>query len=237
MELAADGVRAVAVDLPGIGGSAGEYTDGSKTALADVVHSLIHALELEEVTLVGHDVGGMIAYAYARAFDDLARVVIMDVVMPGLDRWDEVLHNPYIWHFAFHSIPELPERLVTGRQADYFDYFFATIAADPSKITSEARSAYVEAYSTRTALTAGFNWYRTFSQDAEANRRSTGVLSTPLLYLRGEFEGGDIDGYVAGLQAMGVADVEKQILPGAGHFAPEEAPEATWRLIADFIGL
>ena len=148
MELASQHVRAIALDLPGIGGSTGEATDGSKRQLARVVHGLIGAMDLEHVTLVGQDVGGMIAYAYMRTYGDLARVVIMDVVVPGLDPWDEVLRNPYLWHFAMHSIPELPERLVQGRQAEYFNFFYDAISADSTKITSEARSEYVEAYST-----------------------------------------------------------------------------------------
>jgi len=198
------------------------------------VHSVIGALDLDDVTLVGHDVGGMVAYSYLRAYSDVARVVIMDVVVPGLDPWDEVLRNPYIWHFGFHSIPE---RLVQGRQAEYFAFFYEVLCADPAKVGAEARAAYVEAYSRESALTAGFNWYRTFPEDAAENGETHGQqTTTPLLYLRGDHESG-IDAYVAGFRAAGVAHVEQGIVPGAGHFAPEEAPEETWRLLAGFAGV
>ena len=170
MELASRNVRAVAIDLPGVGGSSGEPTDGSKRQIARVAHDVVHDMGLQDVTLVGQDVGGMVAYAYARAYE-LARVVIADVVIPGVDPWDEVLRNPYLWHFAFHSIPGLPERLVTGHQAEYFDYFYDIISADPARITAGARASYVEAYATDTALTSGFNWYRTFPLDAGQNRQ------------------------------------------------------------------
>jgi pimeloyl-ACP methyl ester carboxylesterase len=238
MERAGEQVRAIALDLPGVGESTGAATDGSKRELARVVRSVIGALALDGVTLVGHDAGGMIAYSYLRAYDDVARVVIMDVVVPGVDPWDEVLRNPYIWHFAFHSIPELPERLVQGRQAEYFDFFYEVLCADPAKVGAEARAAYVEAYSRASALTAGFDWYRTFPRDAAENGETLGhETTTPLLYLRGEHESGDIDAYVAGFRAAGVAHVEQGIVPGAGHFAPEEAPEETWRLLAGFAGV
>ncbi len=238
MERADEQVRAIALDLPGVGESTGAATDGSKRELARVVRSVIGALALDGVTLVGHDAGGMIAYSYLRAYDDVARVVIMDVVVPGVDPWDEVLRNPYIWHFAFHSIPELPERLVQGRQAEYFDFFYEVLCADPAKVGAEARAAYVEAYSRASALTAGFDWYRTFPRDAAENGETLGhETTTPLLYLRGEHESGDIDAYVAGFRAAGVAHVEQGIVPGAGHFAPEEAPEETWRLLAGFAGV
>ena len=107
MALAAPHVHAVALDMPGIGGSTGEATDGSKHEIAGVVHGVALAMGLQDVTLVGQDAGGMVAYAYARAHDP-ARVVIADVVVPGLGPWDEVLANPYLWHFAFHGCRHCP---------------------------------------------------------------------------------------------------------------------------------
>jgi pimeloyl-ACP methyl ester carboxylesterase len=105
MAVAARPARPVAVDLPGIGESSGAATDGSKRQLAAVVHELIATLGLRDVTLVGQDVGGMVAYPYLRTYQDVARVVIMDVVLPGVEPWEEVLRNPYLWHFAMHMIP------------------------------------------------------------------------------------------------------------------------------------
>ncbi|MBO3748280.1 alpha/beta hydrolase [Streptosporangiaceae bacterium NEAU-GS5] len=238
MRLASLTAHAIAIDLPGVGESRGQATDGSKTALADVVHALVTALDLRGVQVVGQDVGGMIAYAYLRRYGTtsarVSRVVVMDVVIPGLGPWEQVLRNPHIWHFAFHSIPGLPERLVQGRQAEYFGYFYERLAADPAKVTPDRRAAYAEAYATDSALTAGFNWYRTFPQDAEENARTAKgpATATPLLYLRGEREGGDINAYVQGFRDAGVSDVRSGLVPAAGHFPQEEAPVETWRLIS-----
>jgi len=235
MTIASRDVRAIAVDLPGIGESTGDPTDGSKGQLATVVRGLVEAMGLQNLTLVGQDVGGMVTYAYLRMFPDLRQAVIMDVVIPGIDPWQQVLRNPHLWHFAFHSIPELPEELVQGHQGEYFDYFYGAISADPSKITAEVRALYAQAYSTDSALTAGFNWYRTFPVDAEANKKATNqaAVATRVLYLRGEKEGGDLDDYLGGLRAAGLS-VGAVLVPNAGHFTQEEAPEDTWRLIADF---
>lgn len=113
---------------------------------------------LTGVTLVGHDVGGMVAYAYLRAHQDLARAVIMDIVVPGVAPWEEFLRQPFRWHFALHSVRELPELLVQGRQQEYFDYFYTVLSADPAKITGSARRTYAAAYAADSARAAGFSW-------------------------------------------------------------------------------
>ena len=108
---------------------------------------------------MGHDAGALAVYAYLRSFG-LHRAVLMDAPIPGVDPWDELMRNPQVWHFAFHAVPGLPERLVQGRQRDYFDFFFDNFSRDPGSITDEACTAYADAYSSEQALTAGFAWYR-----------------------------------------------------------------------------
>jgi pimeloyl-ACP methyl ester carboxylesterase len=235
MELARPRAWVMAMDLPGVAGSTGGATDGSKRALARMVHDVVGAMELGSFTVVGHDVGGMVAYAYLRSFDDLLGCVIMDVVLPGLEPWDDVLRNPYLWHFAFHAVPGLPERLVQGHQGEYFDYFYNALSADPGSITAEARSAYVEAYSSEEALRAGFDWYRAFGRDAADNRDSRAPGDIPVLYVRGEHETGKIGDYVAGLRHAGLTEVQQALVMGSGHFAPEEGPQETWEVIATFM--
>jgi pimeloyl-ACP methyl ester carboxylesterase len=236
MSLASRSALAVAIDLPGVGESTGDPTDGSKRQLADTVHRLVAELGLRDLTLVGHDAGGMVAYAYLRAFHDLRRAVVMDTVIPGVDPWERVLRNPYLWHFAMHAIPNLPERLVRGHQRAYFDYFYDVLSPDPDRISDRERSASAEAYAGDAALTAGFSWYRAFPRDAADNREAGAgaEVSTPVLYLRGERETGRIEDYLAGLRAAGLVNVEPALVPGAGHFTQVEAPEETWRLIAGF---
>jgi pimeloyl-ACP methyl ester carboxylesterase len=236
MTLAAGEFRAIAIDLPGVGESTPAVTDGSKRALAAVAHGLIEQLDLSGATLVGHDIGGMIAYAYLRRYQDVAGVVIIDVVIPGLDPWDEVIRNPYIWHFAFHTIPRLPELLVQGHQAPYLDYFFDVLAVNPARITPDERAAYARAYASDDALTAGFDFYRAFPQDASDNLDEAGTETrTPVLYLRGAGSRGDLESYAQGLRSAGVTKLTARQIPDAGHFIPDEQPADLWRAIHEFI--
>jgi pimeloyl-ACP methyl ester carboxylesterase len=227
----ADQARVIAFDLPGVGESTGDPTDGSKQELAAVVHGLVGELGLERPVLAGHDCGGMVAWSYAKAYDDVSRVAILDTVIPGIDPWSAVIANPYVWHFAFHSIPRLPETLVAGRQRAYFDYFFDVLSPDPERITEQARAAAVAAYGTDSALTAGFSWYRQLSADAKANSADSTAVATPLRYIRGSKEGGDIEAYAAAFRAAGFAAVTTALVEGAGHFTLEEDPAATWQAI------
>jgi pimeloyl-ACP methyl ester carboxylesterase len=239
LTLAGEQARALAIDLPGVGESAGS-SDGTTADLARIVHEVAAALGLRHLTLVGHDIGGMVAYSYLRRYHDVERVVIMDIVLPGVDPWEEFLRQPFLWHFAFHAVPGLPEHLVQGRRAEYFRYFYEVLAARPEAIGDDARRDYAAAYASDEALAASFAWYRAFARDAAENRDLAAgpPVITPVLYLRGEQErGGDITGYAEGLRRAGITNLDHATVPGCGHFPPEEAPDLLWSLIAKFTGL
>jgi pimeloyl-ACP methyl ester carboxylesterase len=238
IELAGRTHHVFAFDLPGIGKSHGTAPGGEKVAIAETIHQAVRLLVPERPTIVGHDAGAMVAYAYIRMFSPETRAaVLMSSVIPGVEPWSKVLANPYIWHFAFHTTPRLPETLVMGKQRVYFDHFFDILTKDRSAIDEHARDHYASAYGSPEALHTGFEWYRAFGKDAETNRKDTAKIDVPLLYLRGEFEGGDMDEYVNGFRKMGLSSVTSARIPGSGHFTPEENPEAVWAEIAKFIGV
>lgn len=235
MELASGEYRCIAIDLPGVGGSSLAAPRGDKSYLAGLVHELIDALELKNVTLVGHDAGGMVTFAYLKQFPGLRSAVILDTVIPGIPPWESVLANPYIWHFAFHSIPALPEKLVQNDVRAYFDFFYDAVSADPEAIPETARTRYAASYTRPEALTQGFEFYRAFRTDAADNARSTAANITPTLYLRGGSEGGNLADYANGFRSAGVTNLTTGIIDGAGHFAPEEAPAQVWNAISSHL--
>lgn len=225
LELLGAAARAVAIDLPGIGGSPTAPSSGEKRWLAARIAGLIRVLELRDVTLVGHDIGGQIAYGCLRECPQaIARAVLMDIVVPGVDPWNKVIRNPDLWHFAFHAVPGLPEKLVAGHVADYFAFFFDALAG-PRGVPAGDRARYAAAYARPTALQTSFGWYRAFRQDEQENKRDHGrPVRTPVLCLRGDKEYGALDDYVEGLRHAGCAQVESAVITDCGHFAPSEQP-------------
>ncbi|AMD87828.1 hypothetical protein AXF14_09845 [Actinomyces radicidentis] len=231
MEAAGDDVQLIAPDLPGIGGSRVERPCSTTDDVADVVGDLVTALGLVQPAVVGHDVGGMVAYSCLRHVPGLRAVAILDTVVPGVAPWHEVLANPWLWHFAFHTIPGLPEELVSGREEAYFDYFYEAIAHHPERIGRESRRAHADAYRAPGALTAGFELYRSLWEDARANEADRSPVGTPVLYARGEHEGGDVADYAAGFREAGLTSVRTAVVPDAGHFTPEENPVGLWAVL------
>ncbi len=232
-----DRAHVLALDLPGIGRSEAAPPRGDKRTLANYVRNVIAQMNLKDVTLIGHDVGGQITYAYLKSFPgELGAAVIMNVAIPGVDPWARVKANPHIWHFGLHAVPNLPEAIVSGRETIYFDYFYDTISASPAAISHSKRAAYVGAYSRPESLHAGFEWYRAFAQDEQDNAATKDVaVTTPVLYLRGDKEGGQIEQYAAGLREHNFSNVHTRLIEACGHFSPDEQPRPVAAVVSEFL--
>lgn len=230
--------RVAAIDLPGIGESCSIPPSGDKRTLARYVRAVLRELGWKNASLVGHDAGGQIVYAYLKAYPgELSSAVILNVAVAGVDPWSDVVRNPHLWHFAFHGVAELPERLVAGRQAEYFAFFYDALSAQPGAVAEFSRQRYAEAYRRPEALRSGFAWYRAFPQDQQDNAAlKQQQVHTPVLYLRGGAERGiELERYLAGLRDSGLRQVSGDIIPGSGHFSPDEQPEFLARRIEMFV--
>jgi pimeloyl-ACP methyl ester carboxylesterase len=230
----ADDHFVLAFDLPEIGASRGAPCSAEKKDLAQIVIEAAERRGASSPVIAGFDVGGMIAYAAAR--DHAHRVsaaIVMNTVIPGIDPWSKVLTDPRIWHFAFHATPALPELLVAGRQRPYFDFFVDFLAGRKEAISERHRATFANAYERADALRAGFDWYRAMQVDAERNSQPK-EIKTPMLYLRGDADGGSPEDYVRGLQQKGAKRLSGAVLHGSGEFAPLEAPDAFVRQVLAF---
>ena len=224
----------VSIDLPGIGKTAPIFSS-DKLSMAKFIKDLIAVLNLEKVILVGQDVGGMTAFSCIRAFPELiSKAVIMNTAVPGVAPWEDVKRNPYIWHFAFFAIPELPEKVFTGKQDLLFDFFFNAITYNKQVFTEEKKKQYVEAYTSEISLKTSFDWYRAFFKDENDNAKFLSI-DLPVLYLKGEKEYMDINQYIAGFKERGLNNIKGEFISGSGHFAADESPEEVAEAIDNFI--
>jgi pimeloyl-ACP methyl ester carboxylesterase len=237
MKMLAEEYHVIAIDLPGIGNSVIPLQSYSKRNIAEYVRGVMDTMNLPDVTLVGCDVGGQVTYAFLKSFPDrISRAVVMNVAIPGVDPWNAVKSNPSIWHFAFHSIPELPERLVSGNELLYFSYFYDVLAGKGKKMSDARRKSYAEAYARPDALKAGFDLYRSFSEDEKDNAASKNVIvSMPILYLRGTDEYSNIEIYLTGFRENGLENMNGKVIENCGHFSAEEQPEQIALAIREFI--
>ncbi|HEX4692927.1 alpha/beta hydrolase [Sphingomonas sp.] len=222
----------VAVDLRGIGQStAGSARFDAATMAADV-HGLASALKLERPYVVGHDIGGMVAHAYARLFpDDLRGAMILDVALPGLDGWDEAIGEPGAWHVGFLQTPDLPETLAAGRQDLLLNYFLRM-----GRHSSAQMDESLKAYASAAQFHAACEMYRAFPANAEFGREQRGANDVPIVYGTGDGSpfAGLADRIVAALKGSGFANVTRATVPDAVHYLVADNPDATAALIEQY---
>ena len=237
MPLLAHRYRVVAPDLRGVGGSSSPSRDYSKAALARDLHAFVQSLGARCVIVVGHDIGGMVAYAYARQFPgDVAGVAILDVPVPGFAPWDTVAIAPYAWHFDFNAQRPLAEQLVRGRQAAYFRYFVDNTGGNAQAIDDAEIARTARAYGSPTQLSAGFGFYRTFDQDKAFNTAQRGPLHTPLLIVGADRSMGEFTATMAdAMRAHGATGVRIATVTQSSHWVAEEQPSQVAKLIDDFV--
>lgn len=212
----------VAVDLPGIGGSTGKPGGYAAADMADDIHQLQEQLHLEHAYLVGHDIGGMVAYAFFRRYPEAMRgTMILDVPVPGLAPWKEITTRPFVWHINFQQVPDLPEELVAGRQAVYFRYFL-----DPEFFSDADVARYAESYAAPEQLHAAFEIYRAFPANEKFNAEQQSRIDVPLVLAVGSESifVKDLPTMAEALRAHGCTSVRTGVIEGIGHYAADERP-------------
>ena len=234
--LVRDGWRVVAPDYRGAGDSSrptGGYD--KRTMAADIFKLLRNHLKISgQVTMVGHDIGMMVAYAFASDYPkSVDKLVLMEAPLPGTAVYDATvastkLNNFAMWHFFFHNAQNnLAESLTAGREHLYLQHFFQRLAFDQDAITAADLDLYASQFSAAGAMRAGFEVYRAFDRDAEDNKaalKKNGRLTMPVLAL-----GGTSSFYLPIAKAM-LAEVAKKVtvigIPDCGHWIAEENPRA-----------
>ncbi|KAL3463879.1 alpha/beta-hydrolase [Aspergillus heterothallicus] len=234
--------QVIALDPPGLGDSpapannAYDTTNASRI-LAEATHDLIKDNQ-QRYHLVGHDVGGWLAYPWAAQFQRrLKSLSILDAAVPG---FQPPLQFPLsretnlrLWQFSFNALPELPEILTRGRERELLTWFFQLKTAHPDGMRRDHVERYVEAYSRPGAMSRGFEYYRAFDTSARQNLEFAKTpLEIPVLALGGASSVGigmvDLVGKFA-------TNVSGGVIEDCGHFLPEEQPAAVAQRLMEFL--
>jgi pimeloyl-ACP methyl ester carboxylesterase len=232
MPLLARKFTVIAPDSPGIGDSSIPAKTGMLIA-AQQIYELARSLKIEKARVVGHDIGLMVAYAYAAQFpNETEKLAVMDAFLPGVEGWEAIYDAPNVWHFRFNG--EYPEKLVQGRERTYFEYFWNVLAADKTHSIPEAeRKAYTAAYARPGRMRAAWAYFASWPQLAtEFAPLSKTKLTMPVLSIGGEKSLGK----ELGAQMKLVADnVTVIVLPNTGHWILEEKPKETTDALVNFL--
>lgn len=233
--LAADLARdhqVIVPDLRGMGLSSHPAGGYDKRTQAADIHAVLTALGVDRANIVGHDIGTMVAYAYAARYPDKTeKLVVMDAPVPGIPPWDDIVRDPRLWHFDFGG-PDA-ERLVAGRERIYLDRFWNEFAADPSKIDEATREHYAKLYALPGAMRSAFAQFRSIRKDADDNKASLATkLTMPVLAIGGEKSFGATEALVMRNAATNVTEV---VIKDSGHWLMEEQPAATIAAVRGFL--
>jgi pimeloyl-ACP methyl ester carboxylesterase len=223
----------IAPDLPGIGDSAIPENGLDMKTAANRIHALARSLGIQKAEVVGHDIGLMVAYAYAAQFpSDVQKLVVMDAFLPGVGEWEAVYNNPGLWHFRFNG--PTPEALVEGRERTYFEHFWNDFAADKARSLPEAdREAYAAAYSRPGRMRAGWAYFVSFQQAAkDFAQLSQTKLTMPVLVIGGEKSLGEV---LAEQMKLVASNVTVVVLKDTGHWVLEERPKETTEALQEFL--
>ncbi|KAF2159709.1 hypothetical protein M409DRAFT_70884 [Zasmidium cellare ATCC 36951] len=244
--LAAQGYRCIAPDLRGTGSSTAPTNDFLKTTLAQDLLALLDHLHLPSpIHIIGHDIGGMVAYALASRHPHRVRSVIWgECPLPGTEtyRLDRTVpsRTTQQFHFVFHTVPDLAAMLVQGKEKGYVEHFLRKISFRRDVFPAEEDiSFYADEYAKEGVMRAAMGWYAAFETDAEENLewvRREGKCAVPTMVLSGErsWQREEAEGMVREVTEDGV--VEVGVVEGVGHYLAEEGPEEFVEVVLEFLG-
>ncbi|WP_338556527.1 alpha/beta hydrolase [Erwinia sp. E_sp_B04_7] len=230
MALLGQTYQIIAPDLPGQGDSDRPESGYDTCALAEKVHGLLSLLKVQHYYLAGHDVGAWVAWPYAALYgNEVKRLALLDAGIPGITLPDALPATPdkawKTWHFAFHTIPDLPEALIAGHERVYIEWFLKRKTACPDVFSAEEIDEYLRVLMLNGGLRAGLAYYRSAPLSAARNKelQARGKLKMPVLAVSASE--GSIADMASPLRPF-AEDVSGVLVPHCGHFLPEEQPEA-----------
>ncbi len=226
--------QVIVPDLPGLGESRPEpaTTSYEMASIARSMHGLMSTLNVNRASVVGHDIGLMVAYAYAAQYpSEVTKLALMDAPIPGVGPWQQVLLMPAIWHFHFNG--KYAEQLTAGRERIYLNRIWDDFAYHPERVTEAERARTAASYAQPGNMHAGFSYFAGFYKDADANAAFAKTpLTMPVLALGGEKSFGTLMPQFASAVAT---NVRTSVIPDSGHWVMDENPTAASAALISFL--
>ena len=239
----AEKYKVIVVDIRGMGSSEKPASGYDKKTMAEDIYQLIKHLGLEQVSLIGHDIGGMVAMSFAFNYPSATtKIIIADgmhpsegmmqmPLLPARGTFNEKMdaNYPYAWWMSFNQVPGLPEKLLEGRFQYLLEWLFSYVMIDEHKMSDLERQLYASLYNNPEQIRAANGWYQTFTQDIE-DANSYTPLTMPVLGL-----GSYVSYHYMNMALPVVAsDCEVIGIMDSGHYLFEEKPEEVIKAILAF---
>lgn len=221
----------IAPDMRGVGESGKPAGGYDKKNMAVDMHELVKKLGFQHINLVGHDIGLMVAYAYAAQFPaDVKKIALLDALLPGIEPvWSQV--RSQAWWFGFFAQPHSGD-IVSGKVGLFFTDFWPTVGFKNNSFTTAERNEFIRAYSVPGATTGAFLWFGKFNQDAKDNVEfAKKKLPMPLLAMGADHSAGS---YLAAHSRLVASDVHEVIVKDAGHWIVQEQTAQVQKGLLDF---
>lgn len=221
----------IAPDMRGVGESGKPAGGYDKKNMAVDLHELIKKLGFHHINLAGHDIGLMVAYAYAAQFPaDVKKVALMDALLPGIEPvWSQV--RAQAWWFGFFAMPN-SGAIVAGKAGLFLDGFWPVVGYVKNPFTKTEKDEFIRAYSVPGATTGAFHWFGEFNHDAKDNLEFMKTkLTMPLLALGADHSAGS---YLAAHCRLVATNVKEVIITGAGHWVVQEQTAQVQKALLDF---
>jgi pimeloyl-ACP methyl ester carboxylesterase len=221
----------IAPDLRGLGESGKPAGGYDKKTMATDIHELVKKLGYNSINLAGHDIGLMVAYAYAAQFsDEVKKLALMDALLPGIEPvWSQV--SASAWWFGFFGFPASGE-IVAGKERTFLTNFWPLVGHVKDAFTKEETEEFIRAYAQPGATTGAFHWFGAFTQDGKDNLQlMKKKLKMPLLAMGGEYFAA---AFLTDHSKLVAEHVYTSNIKGAGHWLVQENTAQVQHDLLDF---
>lgn len=221
----------IAPDLRGVGESDKPEGGYDKKTMATDIHELVKKLGYTQVNVAGHDIGLMVAYAYAAQYgSEVKKLALMDALLPGIEPvWTKV--SASAWWFGFFGWPA-SGNIVAGKEREFLSNFWPVVGHVKNPFTKEETDEFIRAYAVPGATTGSFHWFGAFPQDGKDNLEfAKRKLTMPLLAMGGEYFGA---AFLTEHCKLVAENVKGSNIKGSGHWIVQENTEQVQKDLLNF---